>query len=524
MDRAGMTPSQRLHFAGFTLDQARACLRGTDGAEIALRPKAFDLLLFLAGNAGRPIAKDALLEAVWPGVHVGEDSLFQAVREARRAIGDEAGRMLRSVPKRGYMLDVAVRQGGGPDEPAAPMLVPPPDRPSLVVLPFANVGGDPEQVYFADGVTEEITMALARFRSFLVIAPTSAATFKEQQPDVREVGRVLGVRYVLEGSVRRAGERLRISGRLVEAATAAHLWADRFEGEAADLFALQDRVTEAAAAALEPRIQQAEIDRALRKPTTDLTAYDLYLRALPHVRARTAAATEIAVPLLEQAISRDPLFARANALLGFTVAGGIFVGSETDVGAARDRCLVLVRRAMEIDGADPLVVAIAGYGFAMHALDFQVGQSLLSRAIELNPNLSFAWLWAGWAAMFRGECDAAITMLERAERIDPLAPNMHMIWGGYGAAHLFAGRYEAAIGHLRRAITRAPEFPGSRVHLVAALVGLGQIEDARREATDLLRIQPNRSIRRTRDHLMFRDPRMNEWYIDSLRQAGIPEE
>jgi TolB-like protein len=427
MDRAGTTPSQRLHFAGFTLDQARACLRGADGAEIALRPKAFDLLLFLAGNAGRAVPKDALLETLWPGVHVGDDSLFQAVREARRAIGDEAGAILRSVPKRGYMLDVAVRRGGEPTEPASPALVPQADRPSLVVLPFANVGGDPEQAYFADGVTDEITMALSRFHSFLVIARGSAFTFKDRRPDVHEVGRTLGVRYVLEGSVRRAGEQLRISGQLVQPATGAHLWADRFDGEAADLFALQDRVTDAVAAALEPRIQQAEIERAQRKPTTDLSAYDLYLRALPHVRAQTAAANQAAVALLEQAISIDARFARANAILAFAAADGIFVGSGADVGAARDRSLALVRRAMEIDSTDPLVVAIAGYAFALLAREFELGRSLLDRAVELNPNLSFAWLWAGWAATFRSECDAATAMLERAERLDPLAPNIHIV-------------------------------------------------------------------------------------------------
>jgi TolB-like protein len=522
MDRAE-TSAASLHFAGFTLDQQRACLRGAAGAEIALRPKAFDLLVFLARNAGRTVSKDALLEAVWPGVHVGDDSLFQAVREARRAIGDVTGSLLRSVPKRGYMLDAVVQQPGEAAA-TAQALVPPPDRPSLVVLPFANVGGDPEQGYFADGVTDEITMALSRFRSFLVIARGSAFSFKDHPADVRQVGSALGVRYVLQGSVRRSDDRLRISGQLVEAATAAHLWADRFEGEAADLFALQDRVTESVAAALEPRIQQAEIDRALRKPTTDLTAYDLYFRALPHVRVQTAPANQAAVALLEQAILMDPQFARAYAILAFTVAQGIFVGSQADVGAARDRSLALARRAMEIDSTDPLVVAIAGYVFALQARELELGRSLLDRAVDQSPNLSFAWLWAGWAATFGGECDAAIAMLERAERLDPLAPDIHMVWAGYGAAHLFAGRYEKALGHLRRAVTRAPESPPARVHLVAALVGLGQIEDARREGADLMRIQPNRSIRRTRRHMMLRDARLGEWYLNSLRQAGIPEE
>ena len=524
MDRAETTTAQSLSFAGFTLDQERACVRGADGAEITLRPKAFDLLLFLARNAGRAVTKDALLEAAWPGVHVGEDSLFQAVREARRAIGDEAGTILRSVPKRGYMLDVAVRQDSDAHQPKPPALVPPADRASLVVLPFANVGGDPEQGYFADGVTDEITLALARFQSFLVIARGSAFTFKDRQPDVREVGRVLGVRYVLEGSVRRAGERLRISGQLVEASTGAHLWADRFEGAADELFVLQDRVTEAVAAALEPRIQQAEIERAQRKPTTDLSAYDLYLRALPHVYPWTAADPAIAGPLLEEAIARDPKFARAYVTLGYAMMHAIFPGWQADYRAAQVRSQELARHALSLDSSDPLVLARAGFLLSMPNGEIELGKSLLSRAMELGPNLVEAWARSGWASIWTGELDAAVVQLARAERLDPLAPTIVATWTAQGAVNFFSRRPDAAIPILRRAIARAPDWAPPRVYLAVTLVQLGLHDEAKAEAQALLELQPNRTIRRTRETNAYKPGWMQDLLYDSMRQAGIPEE
>ena len=271
-----------LRFGNVVLDASRGSLRDGGGAEVALRPKAFDLLLTLARNPRRTLSRDELFGAVWPDVTVTEDSISQCVREVRRAIGDPEGRVLRTIVKRGYCLDVEVqseapaaeseRTGAAPTEQT---------KPSLVVLPFLSIPSDPNTDWFADGIVEEITTALSRFRSLFVIARNSAFTFKGQSVDVRDVGQRLGVRYVLEGSVRRAGGQLRVTGQLIEAETGSHIWADRFDGDMADVFELQDRITAAVAGALEPRIRRAEIDRATRKPTADLTAYDLYLRAMP---------------------------------------------------------------------------------------------------------------------------------------------------------------------------------------------------------------------------------------------------
>ncbi|WP_270934334.1 winged helix-turn-helix domain-containing protein [Falsiroseomonas oryzae] len=293
-----------LRFAGVKFDLRRGSLRNAAGAEVPIAPKPFDLLRTLACEAGRTLSKDALLDAVWPGVTVTEDSLFQAVREARRAIGDEDGHVLRSIPRRGYMLDAAV-DAAPAVPPVAEPLTPPEDRPSLVVLPFANMSGDPEQDYFADGMVEEITSALGRIRWIFVIARNSAFTYKGRAVDVRQVGRELGVRYVVEGSARKAGGRVRIARQLDEVESGRQLWSERFDAALDDIFELRDHVTEAVAGALEPSLRAAEIRRASAKPTGSLVAYDLYLRALPHHYAFTKADSVTALDLLRRAV--EPL-------------------------------------------------------------------------------------------------------------------------------------------------------------------------------------------------------------------------
>jgi TolB-like protein len=307
---------EMLRFGDVVLDVDRALLREPNGTEIALRPKSLDLLLTLARNPGRVMSRDELFDAVWPNVTVTEDSIAQCVREVRRAIGDPEGRILRTVVKRGYCLDIEAQ----PDPPtAAPEYVgsapAAPTRPSVVVLPFQSIPYDPDTEWFADGIVEEITTALSRFLSSFVIARNSAFTFKGQSVDVRDVGRQLGVRYVLEGSVRRALGQLRVTGQLVEGEAGNHVWAERYDGVMSDVFELQDQITAAVAGVLEPSIRRAEIERAVRKPTSDLSVYDLYLRAMPGIYARSKAGYESAKSLLEEAVARDPNFAQARAML-----------------------------------------------------------------------------------------------------------------------------------------------------------------------------------------------------------------
>jgi TolB-like protein len=285
-------------FAGFTLDLSRAALLDAAGQQVPLRPKSFDVLRHLLENPGRLVSREELLEAIWAGVFVADDNVTGCIAEIRRAVG-ERGPMLRTIPKRGYLLEAEVTRSAehrgeirGSEKPSAvekhaagdgpTRLLPPSDRPSLVVLPFTNLSGDPEQEYFADGMTEELTTALIQLRWFFVIARNSAFTYKGRAVDVRQVGRELGVRYILEGSIRRSGKRVRISAQLVDAVSGGHIWADRFDRDLIDVFELQDCVTRSVASAIEPSLRRAEIDRARYKPTDSLDAYDLYLRALPN--------------------------------------------------------------------------------------------------------------------------------------------------------------------------------------------------------------------------------------------------
>jgi TolB-like protein len=318
---------ETFRFGNVVLDISRGSLRDGDGAEVALRPKSLDLLLTLARNSGRIMSRDELFDAVWPDVTVTEDSIAQCVREVRRAIGDSEGRILRTIVKRGYCLDIEARSDPPVPEPKQAPSVPVAEgRPSLVVLPFQSIPYDPETEWFADGIVEEITTALSRFRSLFVIARNSAFTFKGQTVDVRDVGERLGVRYVLEGSVRRALGQLRVTGQLVEAETGAHVWADRYDGVPSDVFELQDKITSAVAGVLEPSIRRAEMSRAVRKPTSDLTVYDLYLRALPGMYAWSKAGYDSAKSLLEEAVARDANFAQVRGMLAILWEFGAYFG------------------------------------------------------------------------------------------------------------------------------------------------------------------------------------------------------
>lgn len=515
-------PGSVLHVAGHALDTARGCLRGPDGTEVPLAPKPFDLLVLLARNQGRTLSKEALLDAVWPGVHVTEDSLFHAVREARRAIGDEAGQVLRSVPRRGYLLDAAVSpEAEAPPAPAAPTA--PPDRPSVVVLPFQHIGGGPEQDYLADGIAEELTSALARFRSLLVISRNSAAAFKAPLVDVREVGRALGVRYVIEGSVRQAGGRMRITAELVEAASQTQLWSDRFEGAAEDLFALQDRMVAAIAPVLEPAIVQAEIARASRKPTADLTAYDLYLRALPKYYTRGSAEMEEAAGLLEAALRADPQFQLARALLAHITWQLALFGRVPDIEGARERALDLARQVLAEETRDPAIVAYCAYVLFRAGGADQPAASLLQWARTANPNCYEAWTYSAWHAIHACEPERALEYLAAADRLDPAPANGATTIAARCAAHLLAGRFAEAVEAGRSAVAYASRMPHAHIFYTASLGQFGDLAAARQAAEALLRVQPGYTLRFAAATRGLRNNTMLGLLIEGLRRAGIPE-
>ena len=320
-----------LRFESFTLDLERLCLHGPSG-QAELRPKSFEVLRYLVEHAGRVVNKEELLDAVWPDVTVGDELLTQCIRDARRALGDESQRIVKTVPRRGYLVDVpvsasdvAATQPPGPTRAAlageaVPLALP--DRPSIAVLAFTNMSGDPGQDYFSDGITEDIITGLSRFSELFVIARNSSFQYKGKSPDIRQVGRELGVRYVLEGSIRRAGDRVRISAQLIDAVTGAHRWAERYDRELKDVFAVQDEVSRAIVAILVAHVNKAEAERTLLKPPATWQAHDFFMRASAIYTAMRSSFNVAdlyeARRLLEHSIALDPLYARAYATLSCT--------------------------------------------------------------------------------------------------------------------------------------------------------------------------------------------------------------
>jgi TolB-like protein len=512
-----------LRFGNVVLDVERALLRDSKGVEVALRPKSLDLLLELARNPGRIMSRDELFDAVWPDVTVTEDSIAQCVREVRRAIGDPEGRILRTIVKRGYCLDIEIRSG--PPSAAAEYersVSAAQTRPSLVVLPFQSIPYDADTEWFADGIVEEITTALSRFRSLFVIARNSAFTFKGQSVDVRDVGQRLGVRYILEGSVRRALGQLRVTSQLVEAETGAHVWADRYDGVMSDVFELQDQITAAVAGILEPSIRRAEIERAVRKPTSDLTAYDLYLRAIPGLYARSKAGYDSAKSLMEEAVALDPNFAQVRGMLAVLWEFGAYFGWESDVEAARERAIRLAREALTTDSSDPQVMARCGFVLATLGRSHAQGSALLDRAIATNPNCAEAYFRGAWVSVWNGDFATGLSRAEINERLDPLSPEANGLTGIRAAARFFLREFDAAIEAADHAVGRSPDFHAARCILAASLAHVGRQEEARAHAAELLRRNPQYPQFMTLANNPFRHKWMAELCLEGLQRAGIP--
>lgn len=509
-------------FEGFVIEPARSRLLGRDGGEVALRPKAFDLIVALALAEGRPLAKAELLDRVWGRVNVTEDSLFQAVRDARRALDDAQGKLLRHVPRRGYLLDCAFSSETGAAQPA-PGDTRPDERPSLAVLPFRLLGAE-NRSYLAEGLVEEISIALSRFRWLTVIAHGSGGqAISDPEDSGGAVGRRLGARYLVEGSFTDEQERLVMRCRLVDASSDRQVWQEAFRSEGTGIQTLYEVVTGAIAAAIEPRLLKAEIDRVLRKGTADLDAFDLYLRALPGYYARTPAGNGAAMALLERALARDPHFALARALLARCVATAIWLGVEPDHTAGKLRALELARQALAADRSDPQVLALCGHLLSVLGGEHEEGSALLALSLRLNPNGAEAWRLGAWVSVWDGEPEIALVRAQEAERLDPLSPLQADLHAVRAAALFYAGRHDEAVAAARRSLANVPEATTPRRYLTAALAAAGDLAAARRELSELVKRQPNSSIRRTRAMHPLRKPDLLERYLDALRQAGMPD-
>jgi adenylate cyclase len=413
---------------------------------------------------------------------------------------------------------------GTAERPALPL----PDKPSLVVLPFQNMSGDPEQEYFADGMVEEITTALSRIRSLFVIARNSAFTYKGRAVDVRQVGRELGVRYVVEGSVRKAGSQVRIAGQLVEAATGTHLWADRFEGALEDVFDLQDQMTASVVAAIEPNIRAAEIERARRKPTENLQAYDLMLRALPRLYARTRDSFEDALRLLRRAIEIDPSYAPASAHLAVCQWSWVSQNWIDRSDPAVADMVQLARTALALDGNDPEVLSLAGFIMALPGGDLSGGIAMLEKAVILNPNNAQALRMLGQLYAYAGDKQSAIGYLERSYRLNPVSQTA-AFHTGYVIAHFVAGEHEPAVEWTAKALRQLPNSAAALRYRAASLGLLGRLEEGRETVRWLLELVPDFTITRARRHVefdmnnIFRTPGVADAFYEGLRRCGVPE-
>jgi adenylate cyclase len=394
-----------------------------------------------------------------------------------------------------------------------------PDKPSIAVLPFANMSGDPEQEYFADGMVEEIITALSRIRWLFVIARNSTFTYKGQPVDVKQVGRELGVRYVLEGSVRKAGQRVRITGQLLDAVTGAHLWADRFDGSLEDVFEIQDKVAVSVAGIIEPTLQAAETTRSANRPTSDLTAYDLYLRAYAMVLSSTRQTSE-ALHLLEQAIARDPRFGPALAWAAYCCFRLLRDGRSEEPAARRLQGADFARRALEVAGDDPGVLVNAAFALAYFGEDIGAMMALVDRALALNPNFARGWSISGSLRVWAGQPDNAIEHVEAALRLSPRARVANSL-SVMGRARFFARRFNEAVPKLLLAIQEDPSNPEPYRYLAACYAHMGRLDNARETVERLRAIT---SVVKSDDARHLRNPEHRELFLSGLRLAAVDPE
>ncbi len=354
-----------------------------------------------------------------------------------------------------------------------------PDKPSIAVLPFQNMSGDPAQDYFADGLVEDIITALSRFKSLFVIARNSSFTYKGRVVDVRQVGRELGVRYVLEGSVRKAGSRLRITGQLIDSARGFHLWAEKFDGALGDVFELQDRVASSVAGVIDPMLLDMDIKNASDRPTADLTAYDLFLRGLPLLRAWAREPNQQAIALLEQAVERDPHYGLALASLALCHSQNVSSGWGEDAAIEKERTRAWARRAIEVAPDDPSSVTSAAGALLNIGEDPKVLKGLVDGALARNPSHAFGWLWSGWIRTASGEADLAIEHFEMSLRLDPRAARRAFHLTGIGICHFVERRFEKAAAVLDTSFRELPTYPLTMWFLAACYARMGRLSEAR---------------------------------------------
>jgi len=396
-----------------------------------------------------------------------------------------------------------------------------PDKPSIVVLPFDNMSAEAGQDYLADGIVEAITAALSCIRSFFVIARSSAFTYKGRATNARDVGKELGVAYLLEGSVQKAGNRLRIIVQLIETEGGAHVWSSRFDGAIEDFFDLEDRITEQVAGALQPSIRIAEIERSRRKRPQDLGSYDYTMRAMPHVWALEKEESGKALALLEKALAIDPEYPLALSLAGWCHAQRSVYNWADDIAESQAMARSLAERAAEMSGDDPVILAVLG---AVHTFVRNHGTArvLLERAVALDPNAAWAWTRLGWLENYADQPQKAIGNFERALRLSPIDPMNFNNYVGMGSAHEVAQEYDKAAAFYRRALEERPNASWIYRNLASSLSGAGRVEEAKQAFAELMRSYPDLTISKFKQAMVF-SPAVLDRMAGNLRRLGLPD-
>jgi TolB-like protein len=510
---AAAAPEQDISFGAFRLMPRTGELwRG--GREVRLTPRAAAVLALLVERAQQIVTKQELLDRVWEGNAVGDEALTSCVQELRRALDDDARepRYIETRHRRGYRLIVPVA--------AAPAL---PDKPGIAVMPFENMSGDPEQQYFVDGLVEDVITALSRISAYSVIARNSSFTYKGRAVDVRQVGQELGVRYVLEGSVRKAGGRLRIAGQLIDTTTGNHLWADRYEGALEDVFDLQDRITSNVVAVMEPRVRQAEIKRAQAKPTENLTAYDLYLRAYAAFTDDAEESINCALEMLARAVAIDPRYSTAYGLISQChvqqLHGGW--GSVADV---KMRGLEAARLAAETGRDDPRALGWAANGIARFGGKIEEALAHIERALILNPDSTHVRRLSGWTCIVAGRHERAIEHFKRAMQLDPMDPWAFDAYFGIALPYFFTGRYEEALAWVDKTLLNRPNFVSAFGMKIAASAMAGRPSGEIQEAIGWLHaLDPEVSITKIEQRIAHFRRLDVELLAKAMHLAGLPE-
>ena len=535
----------KFHFSDFEIDVARHELRRA-GTLVQIEPQVFDLLVHLVRHHDRIVSKNELIEIVWGGRNVSESTLNSRLGAARRAIGDngEDQLLIRTHHKRGFRFvgqidnadvradahiaipaqrltaagDLTPAQDDG--DASTPELAMP-DRPSIAVLPFRNMSGDPEQEYFADGLTEDLTTGLSRQRWFFVIARNSSFAYKGQTIDVRRVATELGVRYVLEGSVRKAAGRVRVTALLIDASNGVQLWGDRYDRELANIFDLQDEITNRVIDSVGSKIIVAEAARVRRKPPQSIEAWDLVMQALPHMWRMSTDEQRVAQALLHDAVALDPEYAHAHALLGWIYVNMFNLDSRTPIGEFTDKALEKGEMAVSLDDQDHWGHLVLGLGHARRRRP-DSAVTHLSKCVDLNPSFALGHAGLGYAFACGGKPERGLQSLEQAQRLSPRDPFLAMYAPVVRYMALFAlGQYDETVAVCRSIATRYPNHAGAWRLMTVSLGLLDRLDEAQEALAHTLTLQPDLSSAHVANNTVYADPSDRARFLEGLRKAGL---